>query len=313
MPIVNVPTAEQYSRAAKSAFFAGWNELFHLIADFERFFEDAAHGSPDWLDQRRQYYAHAKAEVETVCTLACQAAELALKAKICEVSPFLLLLGSDIKFKASITQVDFTDLRTIDAVDLIQTVNAVCSQQLSPQFAAKFDQFRQWRNKIMHQGTTAVALDPMDVARAMADQYAELWPQRDLIAEWLSYLSRTRSSFFHDHKWSTPHMELVEMYDAFFNTLADRQVTRVTGLQEKNTRRYVCHECVYAGSLDNSGFSQSEFMTCYLEDKSTLRCMACTGQFAVVRHDCHNDTCKGNVICASGLYEGMCHTCSGAQ
>ena len=44
--------------------------------------------------------------------------ELALKAKICAVSPYLLLLRSEPKFSAKVRDIDFSEFRTLDAVDL---------------------------------------------------------------------------------------------------------------------------------------------------------------------------------------------------
>jgi len=313
MPFVNVPTSEEYNRAAKSVFFAGWNELFHLIADFVRFYDGEEPETAAWLEERSRYYRHATAEVEKVCTLACQASELALKAKICEVSPYLLLLGSEVKFKASSPNVDFKDQRTLDATDLVVTVNSVCAKTLSTRFAERFNELRTWRNQIMHQGTAAVALDPKDIAGAMAEQYSELWPERKFVQEWTAYLSTTRSSFFHDHKWSTPHMELIEMFDAFFQTLEDRHIRGLTHLKEKNTRRYLCHHCLYFGSIDNSGLSPSELMSSYLENPTTLRCLVCDETYDVIREKCVEEECKGNVISATGDYEGLCHTCGSEQ
>jgi hypothetical protein len=313
VPFVNVPTAEEYNRAAKSAFFAGWNELFHLIADFEHFFQDEKPNTPKWRSERARYYSHSTAEIEKVCLLASQASELALKAKICEVSPYLLLLGSDVKFKVAVSDVDFKDLRTLDAVDLVLTVNSVSTAKLTPQFADRFNELRTWRNKIMHQGTASVALDPKEIACSMAEQYAELWPEGRFVNEWAAYLSTTRSSFFHDHKWSTPHMELAEMFDVFFKTLETGNIASLTGIKPKNKRRYLCHECQYRGSIDHSGLDPSELLTCYLETPDSLRCLICEDVFSVHRNDCVEDNCKGNVISAAGDYEGMCHTCGGDQ
>lgn len=240
--VTNIPTFEELDSAAKSAFFTGWNELLHLISDFVRFYEDAEPQSELWLSERQRYYHNCAAELGQICTWAGQANELALKARICRASPDLLLLGHDTKFRTKGSLADFADQRTIDAVDLIQTVNAVSDVQFTTTFSERFNTLRHWRNKVMHQGKTNIAFDPDDMARLLADQYAELWPERLFFRDWMTHISQTRHSFFHDRKWSTPHMELIEMYDVCLETLGGTQIKAVTGLKAKNTRRYVCHE-----------------------------------------------------------------------
>lgn len=87
MAIINIPTANHFEQAAKTAFFAGWNDLLHLISDFELHREREPDAAEDWDDERKRYYAHCKVELEKVCSWAGQATELALKAKICARAP----------------------------------------------------------------------------------------------------------------------------------------------------------------------------------------------------------------------------------
>ncbi len=306
MAIINIPTADHFEQAAKIAFFAGWNDLLHLISDFELHRERDPHAVEDWDDERKRYYAHCKVELEKVCSWAGQATELALKAKICAVSPYLLLLGTDQRFKAAGGDVDFTDLRTLDTTDLLTTVNTVCSTAMSPEFTERFNRLRQWRNKIVHQGTSNAVFVPKQMAELLARQYAELWPQKLFLADWMAYISGTRFSFFHDGDWSTPHMELAEMLIHFYETLGNTQILALTG-RKKGDRRYVCHECFYEGSLAQGAVDESEFRTAYLKSTTTLCCLLCGNDFPVARDEC--DQCEGNVLSTSSEYDGKCHSC----
>jgi hypothetical protein len=298
--IVNTPTPAQLDDAAKTAFFAGWNELMHLIADFETYHNlepKQAH------EERQEYYEHCSADLEKVLVWASHANELALKAIICAESPYLLLLGTDTRFKATGADIDFTELRTIDAVDLPTTVNAVSPSSLSPQFISQYSQLRTARNKHTHQGTAGTAFAPEDLIDLMAFQYAELWPGGRFLADWMSYVSRTRFSYFHDGKWSTPHMEIAETFATFCGHLKDGQTKALLGVSKK-TRRYVCHHCYYEGSLGRSGAHVSEFYTAYLKAKTSLYCMLCEETYEVDRENCSDVNCPGNVISGEG-----CHTC----
>ncbi|KQW77851.1 hypothetical protein [Ensifer sp. Root127] len=303
--ITNIPSPEKYERAAKNVFFAGWNDLLHLITDFERFRSDESHIADDWAAERERYYQHCHVELEKICFWACQANELALKAMICEVSPFLLLLGTETRFKASKPEIDFSDLHTVDAVDLPNIVNAVSNRSLSAKYVERYGLLRRWRNKITHQGTADTAFTPADMVALMSEQYGELWPEKRFVADWMRYLSGTRLSYFHDGKWSTPSMELCEMLDTFFATLTSGQLKTLTG-RAKGARRYVCHRCFWDGSLGRA-YDLSEFRTAYVE-KDSLYCLVCEETYPVRRADCGSG-CQGNVISAAEEFDGLCHTC----
>ncbi|WP_107677988.1 hypothetical protein [Agrobacterium sp. LAD9] len=310
MAITNIPTADHFEQAAKTAFFAGWNDLLHLISDFEHHRERDYSAVDDWEIERKRYYDHCKVELEKICSWAGQATELALKSKICAVSPYLLLLGTDPRFKASGGDIDFTDLRTLDATDLVTTVNSVCPKAMSPQFTERFNRLRQWRNKIVHQGTSNAIFQPKQMAELLANQYAELWPEKQFLSDWMAYISGTRFSFFHDGDWSTPHMELAEMLDCFYETLGSGQIEALTG-RKKGARRYVCHECYYEGSLGRGAVSESEFRTAFLISQTKLRCLLCHDDYTVERRMCRS--CEGDVISTSDDFGGNCHTCGATQ
>jgi hypothetical protein len=74
-----------------------------------------------------------------------------LNARICEVSPYLLLKRTDIKpTKADTNTWDFTDFPTIDATELIRIHNTFCSTSLSKEFQIQYEEIRRNRNKISH-------------------------------------------------------------------------------------------------------------------------------------------------------------------
>ncbi len=302
--ITNLPTAEQLDESAKTAFFAGWVDLMRMISDFENYSQmSIAHQTAE----RAEYYRHCCAEIDKIYFWASQSNELALKAMIVKVSPYLLLLGVDNKLKGSVKDIDFTELRTLDAVDLLAVVSTATERQLAPEFRELFTAFRTRRNKIAHQGKADDRDDPLTLVALMARQYGTLWPDHRFLRDWFTYLSGTRHSYFHDGKWSTPHMQLYEILSPFFNHVRDGHMKALTGISRK-TRRYCCLKCYSDGSLDRMGALETEFRTAYLSDNSHLSCLLCEEAFEVSRIKCSSHSCKGNVI-ATGDWEGACHLC----
>jgi hypothetical protein len=91
-----------------------------------------------------------------------QSLEIALKARIAEVSPFLLIAGdprSWPKAKDRSNIIDFSTFRTIDAVQLCGAANAVSAAPLSNEYIEFYDRVRQSRNKIAHLNASAIVVE----------------------------------------------------------------------------------------------------------------------------------------------------------
>ena len=310
--IKNIPDAADFNRAAKASFFAGWNELMHILADFEMSFPPNDDGTEAWPEERMEYLQHCQAEFEKVVSHAAQANELALKSRVCAVSPYLLILGNEPKFKITQESLDFSELRTVDAVDLPAVVNTVCSEKLPVKFHERYSKIRKLRNRITHQGAAGAILKQDELVSLLAEQYADLWPQKRFLQDWFRYLSSTRFSFFHDGKWSTAGMELVETLGVFFRTTKNNQIIALTG-SAKNKRRYACCNCYYGEAIGNTGEVLEGFRTAYLVDETTLHCHLCDSKVAVDRKDCSQHDCKGNVIGTEKDSFDMCLTCGSDQ
>lgn len=310
--IENIPDTADFDRAAKASFFAGWNELMHILADFEMCFMPNDDGTDAWSEEREEYVQNCQAELAKIISDAAQANELALKSRICEVSPYLLILGNEPKFKMTQDSLDFSELRTVDAVDLPVMVNTVCSDKLPTKFHERYSKMRKLRNRFTHQGAVGTALEPDVLASLLAEQYADLWPQRRFLRDWFEYLSSTRFSFFHDGKRSSAGMELIDMLELFFKTLKNGQIKALTGYA-KNSRRYACGECYYDEAIENIGFAMGGVRTAYLVDETTLHCHLCDRKFPVIRKDCPEHECKGNVIGTEAKDCGMCLTCGSEE
>ncbi|WP_299655355.1 hypothetical protein [uncultured Jannaschia sp.] len=306
--ITNIPSSQDLTRSALTSFFAAWHSLIQLFHDFNRTYDL---DDPQWAEELQDYYEHCQAELETIYALAAQASELALKARICDVSPYLLLLGNGTSFGEATGDTDFSELRTIDAVDLPNAVNAICSEKLSDSFKQRFTEVRKLRNKIAHLGAAGKTSDPRDILKLLIEQYCELWPKSKFLKLWIEYIGSRRYSYFHDGKWCSAEMEFSEVYETCFSLLSKRQFEKLVGFK-KSQRRYICYKCIYSGGLNRHDM-YSDLLTAYLTQENVLTCQLCDECSDVDRKACSQDGCKGNVISIDEPFSDHCHTCGQEQ
>ena len=102
-------------------------------------------------ERRIAYWHGQRYRLNNATAVLQQSMELLLKARIAEVSPFLLLAGDPQRWRKPDKkgEVSFTDLRTIDATQLCSVVATVSSAPLPPDFQSFFNDVRKRRNKIV--------------------------------------------------------------------------------------------------------------------------------------------------------------------
>lgn len=308
--IVNTPTSENMVQLALRLYFGAWAALIRIECDFDMVFP--ADG-PDWTDERKEYLEFCQPELQAICTVIQQSNELALKARICEVSPYLLLLNSNPSLSTKQQDIDFTTLRTLDAVDLPAAVNSLCPNRISDKFIQTYNQIRSYRNQIAHLGETTKKFQRNELLHLLIGQYLELWPDRMWLKDRVEFASQTRTAFFHDGRYGSAHAEVFEELEHTFDVLTGAEFKALFG-QKKTTRRYRCHSCWYEGTTKWSIPDNESCKTAFLEpDGILLRCLMCGEVSSVTRTECTDVDCKGNVIAAQGEYAGSCHSCGHSQ
>ena len=181
--IINIPSPESLNDIALRLHFSAWSSLVNIRFDFDRAFEPGSDPSGDqWSDEWAEYLAACQPELQSVYTLIQQSNELALRARVCSVSPFLLLLGSERKYSTTWRNVDFSEFRTLDAVELPGAVNTFCDETLSDKFIQSYNEVRSLRNKVAHLGYLSKQFNPEELLHTLVAQYVELWRHRN----WLS-------------------------------------------------------------------------------------------------------------------------------
>lgn len=310
MPIINKPSAEKLNDFALVLYFQAWCRLVEVFIDFDMTFEG---GKTDWVTEWEEYVELSQKDLETIVNLAAQSAEIALKSRLCATSPFLLLIGQGAPLKTTMEVVDFTDLRTIDAVDLPGAVNTFCDVAVSDRFIEQFNNFRRLRNKALHLGDASNHFSPDKLVENLVTLFCEIWPSKSWLREWVRSISRGRSSFFHDGRYASAHSEVFDMLPFIVDNLTKGQFMRLIG-EEKSKRRYYCFNCLENASIKSSDWTGTESVkTAHLgKSGKTLRCSMCEETFPVIRRSCPQDLCKGDVLTVeqSKNGESWCHSCS---
>lgn len=309
--ITNIPTSDSLDDVALRLYFSAWGHLITILRDFDLAFEPGHDPSVSgWNEERAEYLAACQPELQSVCTLIQQSNELALKARICKVSPFLLLLRSDGKLSTITKNVDFSEFRTLDAVELPAAVNTFCQEALSEQFIQTYNDIRQLRNKIAHLGHPAQIFEPNELLHTLVFQYTELWKHRAWLQDRVEFLSQTRASFFHDGRYTSPHMEVMHELPLTLDILSPSEFRQLFGCA-KSKRRYLCHSCIDQGRTKYADLDMDVCKTAILDDThSSINCLMCGENFRISRSKCTEENCKGTVIGDNDdAYVGMCHTC----
>jgi len=309
--IINLPTHESLKNLALRTYFRAWNDLidiWYYFASRQNDNNDVLEAIKDWPEEWKEYLVRTQPDLQAISSLLQQSMELALKARVCAVSPYLLLLNSEMKFSTSIKQIDFSDLRTLDAVDLPSAVNTLTDCPLSDEFINLFNKLRSLRNRVMHLGEASVNLKAEAVLRQAVSLYINLWPERHWLSDKLVYAAQTRHASLHDGKYTSTHTEILSAWPVEVALFEKGEFKKLFGY-EKSKRRYLCHCCIYEGDTRFADLAKSECATAFLNDAgSAVSCILCGEAFVVERRNCN--FCKGNVLGANtDDWVGYCHSC----
>lgn len=309
--ITNLPSLESLNNVALKIFFRAWGDLLTMISDFSMMYgqeRNIPETRTIYAEEWSEYIDNMQSDLQSVCSLLQQSMELALKARVCGVSPYLLLLNNGMKLTTSTKQIDFSVLKTIDATELPGAVNTLTDKPLTDEFIGRYSKLRSLRNKITHLGEAGVELDPDEMVRLTISLYLDLWSDRKWLPDRLNFASQTRQAWFYDGKYTSAHMEILHEWSVGLEIFTKGEFKNLFG-HKKTERRYLCHHCIYQGDTRYAGLENIDCKTAYLDtDKKAVTCIMCSGTFQIDQKKC--PSCKGNVIgAADDEFAGRCHTC----
>lgn len=292
----NVPNAEELEATALRLYFEAWRQVMTIMSDIidnPQFIatvvdnklvaiEDEC-GEVELEDSQRDledFVRLAQPDLQLCYALVQQCQELALKAIVCKESPFLLLLGSDVR--AWGPNKDFTDLRTIDASDIVKVVNGIRLQSLSDRFVTTFNDLRKGRNKIAHLGAFKDHIDPLTIVGILIDHYLEFYPDRNWLRDNLMVEVSHRYRVFQSDDF-TETTSVLNRLAIMEEAISENQRRRLLGFS-MTARLFQCHECQDVGRTE---FSNDTAATLSLEKGHHFAtCRLCEGVFKIVRKHC---------------------------
>ncbi|MGY4398616.1 hypothetical protein ACVWZA_003824 [Sphingomonas sp. UYAg733] len=300
--ITDLPTVEDINGSAHALLNMAWETalgVFRLLKNSEL---------ENWDDDgsvRAEYHQSRQPALRHALVMVHQAQELGLKARIAEVSPYLLLTGEPRLWPAKCDRrpTSFEEFRTIDASDLLRVHDTVCTARLDPNFARLFEEGRRARNKIVHLGGHRIVSEARDVLLLILETHAALYPGQ---------------------RWATArmHYELNDGYAIAIGTgvehgllndfallqkvIEPRHIRRHFGFDRKR-RAFMCLSCS-SDQLDweaGSRFAQ-------LVDGSSdqLFCAVCTQIHTILREVCGVEGCRCDALASDGYHWGKCLHCN---
>jgi len=300
--ITNLPTSVDFYQSGNELLNFAWDATSNLLTEFDQ----ADYYGIDKSEVSDKYWAAARRTLTTSLTVVQQGVELILKGKICEISPYLLLSDPPSRWPSPYegVTIDFSQFRTVDAQDLVRIYDTFSTTRLSAEFSERFHSLREKRNAIMHTVGSGVAVQVSEVVEAILYMHKALFPSENWATARREFLMSSPDSELGSGEYATNRT--CWEFSIVKELLEPAQVLYFMGVNKKQ-RAYFCPECLGAANTD-AGF---EFKLAVLKPKGPeaklVYCPVCNDEHQVIREECTEDGCPGNVIAEEG---GCCLTCA---
>lgn len=312
--IINLPTFEALNSTAVKLYFRAWHGIAVMLHDFDQTYEGPVSNwitpeDDNFAEERSDYLEGAQEDLHATLSIIQQSNELALKARIAAVSPYLLLLNNEMAFSAAGKDTEFASLRTLDAVDLPKAVNTLTDRPVSSAYVQRYGELRIQRNQYTHLGDTSIVLDPITLCGTMVDQYLELWPDRPWMRDRVES-THGREGFFDGKHWS-PRQEIMFLQEY------DRALIPAAGFRKlfgvkKGAVKFGCHQCQDDWAVSRNGPGIMEAPTSFYDSKQKMmHCIICHADFSTVSRSCGVNGCDGKFAAPEDAEYGpdQCFTC----
>jgi len=298
MVITGIPDAGALRQAGLDYLCLAWEDLIGVLEGSESYAElqTTVEEGREPLDQNlaEEHRQRAARRVATCSSLVHQGVEFLLKARISELSPFLLFDSvSQWPGDAAAHDTDFSEFRTVDAQFLPRIHDTVCTTRLPEDFKQRLQVIRRRRNAATH-GLSSSLLsveemlrDILEIASALVGRAS--WPrirreyEASAPAPWADYHGAVPAS-------------LMREWERMLKLLTPSECLRHLGLDKKQ-RKYACPYC-HAIDLRPEPAIKLAVLTPNTPESTKLYCLVCDGTVTVVRSACVS--CPGKVLDEGG-------------
>lgn len=279
--ITEIPTPEELKKASRELLRLAWyiveesiqwydeSDVIHerYVPEYEIVLQDGRiekfvgpvtdHTPAEREAAARQYWQREQPKLSNALILIQQAIELGLKARIAEVSPFLLIVRDAREFphESGTADIPFSTFRTIDAADLLRVHSAVVSQRLAPSMSTFWETLRRQRNVVMHIGwTKAPPISAHELRSHILFANHMLHPARPWTQVLLEKPEEPDLSYPHDEDAASMSFGMtLESIGELMEALPPSMVRQYFGFDRKS-RGYDCPECAFKARNSDAHF-----------------------------------------------------------
>ncbi|MEQ8393606.1 hypothetical protein [Thalassobaculum sp.] len=201
--------------------------------------------------------------------------------------------------------IDFSELRTLDAVDLPSAVRALTQFALPEAYIAHYSNMRRLRNQITHLGSHKAALTPRQLIEILSQQYISLWPDGRWLCRRVRFDGNSARRFFHDQRYSSVESNVMLELPYTIDLLKSTAFKKILGVSKAKLKGY-CPVCLYnrATKWDVDGHA-----TAYRTSANTAVCAMCEEKLVVkmVGKGCEN--CGAKTRAEFDSHDPICFLC----
>lgn len=274
----DIPTSFQLMDAGKRLLFSAWRDIAALALELKFPNEDL--DDSERLGEKEFWKIH-RSSLEATLVLILGGAELLLKGKIAEKSPFLILKdSSQFDLKKS-----FLDCETIPAIKLIKVYEVVAGKALQQPFKSIFNELREQRNRIIHLGFSGAELDARKLLKNILIMTKALCNEN-----WIEIYNAHISIPNHN---SSGHMEETLSHLKFFPKsieLLDSAIVKEQLSIDSKSKSLHCPKCILHIShkylYEGNGEVGDYWSVFQKSDKKSFFCVCCSQIISITPITC---------------------------
>lgn len=300
--IKDIPSSDDFIISGAGFLNLAWDAVIQLVLNLDYSYMEEWDTDGEATDE---YWKAAQKPLATALALAQQGAEMLLKGRIVEISPYLIISSNSNEWPRHCDQRDisFSQFRTIDSQDLIRVHDTVTTSHLPESFKTKYEELRRLRNTIMHTVDKRIRTNAKDIFVAILEMYNCLVDPKGWIADRLDYLAGEPTSIAGAEGYFD---RLFEEISKVIDILEPSLVKRYFDF-DKKARKYICCDCSHSCESERPNLAQ---LRPNKPNSNTIYCVLCGKNREVKRKRCNNPNCKSNVIDKD---EDVCLICFQSQ
>jgi len=301
--IKHLPTHTDFEKLADDCL----TQAFDIIFETDKYLEEI-----DEEDLKIEAWEYSQGKLNTVVVLIHQGIESFMKAEICLISPLLLIEGkrTDWPVLPKQTDKDFNDFYSIASEALLHTFLVTTKKTVDDNLIKHIEEIRKARNQIVH-GISKTKLNPKYLTEKILDTYT-YFKSKD---EWWKAVRNFHFNhpLFGYYDISYESSRFAERLDYALSKVGKSKLSKHFTINIK-ARNYYCPHCksIYENEFGEDYESKWSFLNPNQPTSVIITCVNCHEDYDVVRKDCTDSACKGNVI-HDGDNGEVCLTCGQEQ